>query len=174
MSTAQLDWFIGTGLLNPKLTINNGIDASTCLNDGGIIWTYNQGVILSGLVELYRATNVFAYLCLAEVIASAAIRHLTDKEGTLYKPCEPSCGADGPQFKGIFMRGLGKLLGIMRSNGSVEFEEFVRRNAESIWEKGRGDGEPFEGADATTQSSVVDALVAAMGVEKGQGAKVDG
>ncbi|MEK6280335.1 MAG: hypothetical protein AABN95_08270 [Acidobacteriota bacterium] len=36
--------------------MNNGLDDS-CENDGGTTWTYNQGVILGGLVELFRVAN---------------------------------------------------------------------------------------------------------------------
>ncbi len=44
-----------------------------------------------------------------QVVAAAAIAELTDQDGILHDSCEPRCGADGVQFKGIFVRNLGVL-----------------------------------------------------------------
>jgi len=163
----QWDWFQQSGMINPYYTVNNGIDVATCRNDNGTIWSYNQGVILGGLVELYRASPNPAYSITAEKIARAAIDHLSDSDGILHDPCEPDCGDDGPQFKGIFMRNL-QILQAARPNET--FERFIQQNADSIWVKDRGNGDqlglvwsgPFTGATASTQSSACDALVAAM------------
>ena len=91
---------------NADFNINNGIDASTCKNDGQTVWTYNQGVVLGALVELDIAAPGPSYLEMAERIALAAIQELTDQERMLHDPGEPNLGADGPQFKGIFVRNL--------------------------------------------------------------------
>ena len=171
----QWQWFEGTGMINSDFNINNGINLETCKNDGGTVWTYNQGVILGGLVELYHATQSTTYLTLAESIALAAIRHLTDEGGILHEPCEPNCGADGPQFKGIFMRNLQRLQGVRPNE---RFEKFISANAESIWKNARGEGNilglvwsgPFDKADAGTQSSATEALIADMAVNDGQSA----
>ena len=167
----EWQWFEGTGMINDKFNINNGISLETCKNDGGTIWTYNQGVILGALVELYRATQSTAYLTIAEQIALAAIKHLTDNDGVLHEPCEPDCGADGPQFKGIFMRNL-QILQSVRSN--KRFVQFIAVNAESIWTKARGERDrlglvwsgPFDKADASRQSSASEALVAQLAVDR--------
>ena len=157
-------------MINANHTINNGIDLTTCQNDNGTIWSYNQGVILGGLVELHRASPNFEYLITAESIAYAAIKHLSDSDGILHEPCEPDCGNDGPQFKGIFMRNLQIL---QAAHPNEKFRKFIRQNADSIWLKDRGSGDklglvwsgPFTGADASTQSSACDTLVAAMAIE---------
>jgi predicted alpha-1,6-mannanase (GH76 family) len=84
--------------------VNNGLDLTTCGNDNGTVWSYNQGVILGGLVELSRALpDDSSYLRSANDIATAALKVLTDLNGILHDPCEPNCGADCPQFKGIFV-----------------------------------------------------------------------
>lgn len=166
----QWDWFELSGMINSNYTVNNGLDMATCSNDNGTVWSYNQGVILGGLVELHRVSPNPEYLHMAENIASAAIDHLSDQDDILHEPCEPDCGNDGPQFKGIFIRNLQILYGVRPTR---KLERFVRKNAQSIWHKDRGDGNqlgvvwsgPFSGATASTQSSACDALVAALSLD---------
>lgn len=163
----EWDWFQRTGMINAHHNINNGINLVTCRNDNGTVWSYNQGVILGGLLELYRAAPSEDYLTMAERIAFAGIKFLSDANGILHDPCEPNCGADGPQFKGIFMRNLQKL---QLEIPNEQFRTFINENANSIWLNDRTSGNklgllwsgPFMGATASTQSSAADALVAAL------------
>ena len=64
--------------------------------------SYNQGVILGALSELYRATKNADYTSSAKRIADAGISKLTDSNGILHDPCEPDCGGapspDMPSF----------------------------------------------------------------------------
>lgn len=53
----EWDWFWTKGFINGDNVINDGIDISTCTNNGQTTFTYNQGVILGGLSELARATG---------------------------------------------------------------------------------------------------------------------
>lgn len=167
----QWAWFQQTGMINSQYNINNGIDPITCQNDGGTIWTYNQGVILGGLVELNKAAPDATYLEMAEKIALAALEKLGDSNSILHEPCEPDCGADGPQFKGIFMRNLRIL---QHAQPNDRFKAFIEKNADSIWRNARGTGQylglvwsgPFTDATASTQSSACDALVAALYVQQ--------
>lgn len=134
------------------------------------VWTYNQGVILGGLLELKKAWPDPGYLEVAEAIATAAIEKLQDSDGILHEPCEPNCGADGPQFKGIFMRNLAML---QQARPQRLFQDFIVRNADSIWRYDRDDEDhlglvwsgPFQIATASEQSSACDALVAAAMIE---------
>ena len=165
----QWDWFQHTGMINERYNINNGINLTTCRNDNGIVWTYNQGVVLGGLLELYRAAPDKTYLIMAERIALAGIKFLSDSNGILHDPCEPDCGDDGPQFKGIFMRNLQKLHLAVPND---RYKTFIHANANSIWRNDRTSGDhlgllwsgPFTGATASTQSSAADALVAALAI----------
>ncbi|MCJ1360246.1 MAG: hypothetical protein MMC33_010249 [Icmadophila ericetorum] len=169
----QWEWFQMTGMINSENLIHNGLDTKVCReknitqSDNGTVWTYNQGVILGGLLELTRAVGDESMLRAAESIASAAITHLTDVNGILHEFCEPNyCHGDGSQFKGIFLRNLGKLQIVLQR---PDFSTFIKKNAQSIWNNDRGVGSnlglvwsgPFLGADASTQSSALDALVAA-------------
>lgn len=165
----QWDWFQGTGMINEHYNINNGINLTTCRNDDGIVWSYNQGVILGGLLELNKAAPDETYLTMAERIALAGIKFLSDSNGILHDPCEPDCGGDGPQFKGILMRNLQKLHLALPND---RYKKFINENADSIWLNDRGSGNqlglvwsgPFKGATASTQSSAADALVAALAI----------
>jgi predicted alpha-1,6-mannanase (GH76 family) len=52
----EWSWFQGSGMINSGHTINDGLN-DACANNGDVTWTYNQGVILAGLTELYRASG---------------------------------------------------------------------------------------------------------------------
>ena len=101
----------------------------------------------------------------AQSIASAAISQLTDKDGILHESCEPRCGNDGVQFKGIFVRNLATL---NAAAPEPRFRRFLQTNAERIWQVGDPDHRfgvvwsgPSEAKNAATQISALDALVAA-------------
>ena len=91
----EWNWFKHSGMIDSKHLINDGLDNVTCQNNGGTVWSYNQGVILGGLTELSRATHDNSYIHTAKQIADAAIKNLTDSNGILHDVCEPDCGADG-------------------------------------------------------------------------------
>lgn len=161
------NWFQQSGMLNSHSLVNDGLDSS-CQNNGQTPWTYNQGVLIGGLVELYRITKDNSYLTTAEAIANATIRTLVDTNGVLQEPCEASdCGADGPQFKGIFIRNLSSLYEV---DTKEAYKAFIMRNADSIWQKNRNDRNqfglkwsgPVDSVDAARQSSALDALNAAI------------
>jgi predicted alpha-1,6-mannanase (GH76 family) len=173
-ATRSLTWFLRTGMLNEKGTINDGLD-SACVNNQGEVWSYNQGVILGGLVQLNLVDRNASYIELATHIARAALAYLADDDGVIHDACEATdggCGGDGTQFKGVFMRNLAEL---NRESGG--FEDALRVNAESIWTRDREKGEegnvfgvdwagPFDGmADASLQGSAMDGLVAAIGID---------
>jgi predicted alpha-1,6-mannanase (GH76 family) len=116
----------------------------------------------------YKATGNTSLLTEATTIASAAISSLT-VDGILTDGCEPNCGSDGSQFKGVFLRNLKYLYEVAPQNA---FKSFILANANSIWNDDRNDsyllGEtwagPYSTATAATQSSALDAIVAAIAV----------
>ncbi len=159
-ATNEWAWFKASGMINGQNLINDGL-TSTCLNNGQTTWTYNQGVILGGLTDLYKVTGDTTHLNQAMAIASAAIATLVDVNGVLREPCEPSsCGGDGPQFKGIFIRYLAYLYDETHNPG---YYNFLHKNAHAAWFNDRNnfnqlglrwDG-PFDSADAARQSSAL-------------------
>jgi predicted alpha-1,6-mannanase (GH76 family) len=130
---AEWSWFKGSGMINRSDLINDGLN-SRCANNHQTTWTYNQGVILAGLAQLYKATKSSGLLRTAEGIGQAAISHLTIG-GVLHEPpCEGGgCGNSNPgnaeSFKGIFVRDLKVLAVTARTS---QFSSFFEKQARSI------------------------------------------
>ncbi|KAL2811222.1 glycoside hydrolase [Aspergillus granulosus] len=174
----QWTWFHDSGLINENNTINDGL-TNDCKNNGETVWTYNQGVILGALVELHQAvaaagngsSSNSTYLDMAGKIATGAIATLVDSDNVLHESCEPDdCDtANQTQFKGIFMRNL-KVLQDVAPNDT--YAKVINASADSLWDNDRTDANgfgvdwsgPVESAkvNASTQSSAMDALVAAI------------
>ncbi|HEX4320065.1 MAG TPA: glycoside hydrolase family 76 protein [Acidobacteriaceae bacterium] len=169
-ATREWKWFAHSGMINDKHLVNDGLTAK-CENNQKTTWTYNQGVILGGLAALHTANHDASALTEANSIAEAAISSLTDAQGILHDTCEPKCGADGTQFKGIFVRNLRAL---DEASPKPRYSKFVLTNAASIWSQthapeyhlGEVWAAPFAASDASTQSSALDALVTAAQMSK--------
>lgn len=169
----EWQWFAHSGMINGGHLINDGLDAQ-CANNRQTTWTYNQGVVLGGLAELYLQTHDTRQLAEAKAIAHAALTSTTlvDGTGILHDPCEPNCGADGTQFKGIFVRNLARLDQVAPA---AEYRNFVAKNVESIRQQmiapdyyiGERWTGPHGSANASTQSSGMDALVAVRTMRQG-------
>ncbi|WP_233581593.1 glycoside hydrolase family 76 protein [Acidipila sp. EB88] len=167
-------WFRASGMLNQQGLVNDGltIDAATgtCTNNQKTTWTYNQGVLIGALAEWSRiSADPKPFLNQAHSVALAAVTRLTDAAGVLHDSCEPNCGGDGSQFKGIFVRNLAALQAIAPD---PRWQQFVDTNAGSIWTKDQGPGTefgvvwsgPLIAVDASAQSSALDTLVAEIAV----------
>jgi len=167
-------WFRGSGMINNQHLINDGLkmkEPNRCMNNGQRTWTYNQGVILGGLVEMSAAEKKAGHsdggaLKIAKAIAETAMEQLKDPHGALGEPDGAHDGADVPQFKGILARNLMVLNRRVKLRG---YTQFVMQNAALIWSKDRNEddqlgfwwGGPFDKADAARQSAALDLLVAA-------------
>lgn len=163
-------WFQQTGMINGKHLINDGLDAQ-CKNNGRTTWSYNQGVVLGGLVALNKVQSDPQLLATAQTIAAAAMQDLSDKQGILHDVCEPKCGEDGTQFKGVFLRNL---MALHAAAPDARYAAFAKANAESIWEHSRDAKNafgqvwlgPVEEPNASSQSSALDAFVAALAMSR--------
>ncbi len=141
-ATAEWQWFQASGMINSQNLINDGL-TSACQNNGQTTYTYNQGVILGGLVDLYKSTNDSSYLTTAETLANASSTTptLQNGSGILVDPCEPgNCGADGAIFKGIYIKNLAYL---QQADNSTAYRDFIARNATSIWLNDRDSSNHF-------------------------------
>lgn len=182
----EWDWFSAQGFIGENGTINDGL-LDNCQNNGDTVyapnlvpakglytdhirrWSYNQGVVLGGLVELNKAAPNDTYLPAAEGIAKAAIKTLADSNMVIHDSCEPNnCEPDATQFKGIFLRNLQMLQSAAPDD---LYRQVITSCADSIWKNDRNDqgqlGVVWSGPlnsviDATTHSSALDALVAAI------------
>jgi predicted alpha-1,6-mannanase (GH76 family) len=166
----EWQWFLQSGMINAQNLINDGLTRDgTCRNNGQTTWTYNQGVILGGLVELYQQSQDPSLPQAAQDIALAAINGLSDSCGILHDyHCEPQCGADTVQFKGIFVRNV---MALNDAFPDDRYVQFVRANTDSIWNKDRGPAYEFgqvwsgpfnpDNHAAASQTSALDAIVAA-------------
>ncbi len=165
---SEWSWFKSSGMINRSGLVNDGLN-SGCANNRVTTWTYNQGVILAGLAQLYRATRNAALLRSAEDIAAATIRHLT-AGGVLREPCATatcgnSSGSAPDSFKGIFVRDLKVLAVTARTS---RFSSFIQKQARSIeahdttrrHQSGLLWAGPVIGTNPYSQASAEDALVA--------------
>ena len=160
-------WFRASGMITAEHDVVDGL--STSCAPGGHAYTYNQGVILGGLVELWRATGDTALLDEAEAIAATALVKMTSADGVFIEAvCDAnrSCDdGDGVQFKGVFVRNLA-LLDEVRPRAA--YRAFLIRQSDAIWTQARSEADqlgkywqgPFDHADASRQSSALDALTA--------------
>ncbi len=163
----EWNWFRQSGMINGQNLINDGLDTSSCKNNGQTVWSYNQGVVLGGLVELNQAQPAPQLLQTANTIAQSAISHLSDSNGVLHDPGEPNLGADGVQFKGVFLRNLMALTAVSPQPG---YGNFALTNAESIWYTSRDASNafgqvwsgPFDAENSASQGSALDAFIAAL------------
>jgi predicted alpha-1,6-mannanase (GH76 family) len=161
----EWSWFSQSGLINSQHLINDGLNLSTCQNNGAPTYTYNQGVILAGLAQLGEATGNTSLLTTADSIATAATTDL-EADGILVDPCEPNgCATDGYSFKGIFVRDLSEFA---RTTGNDAYNTFLADQGASIVANDTdGDGQsglywagPVEDLAYPNQQSADDALTA--------------
>jgi predicted alpha-1,6-mannanase (GH76 family) len=162
-------WFQSSGLINDLNLVNDGLNMTNCENNGDPMWTYEQGLLVGGLTDLYKVTGTPAYLNEAEAFANGIIRWLADANGVLTEPppCNPVCGGgDVPQFKGCCIRYIAYLYD---ETNAPAYYSFLYTNAHAAWTKDRNtanqfgfvwDG-PLDSTNAARQSS---ALMAVSGI----------
>ncbi|WP_329174664.1 glycoside hydrolase family 76 protein [Streptomyces sp. NBC_01477] len=164
-AASEWNWFKNSGLIKGNL-VQDGLNVSGCTFSTAN-YTYNQGVVLQGLIEQSRATGDTSLLTTAESIAGAATAHF-NKNGVLYEGCEPDCTGDGQAFKGIFARYLRALATAAKT---AQYDSFLTTTANSIitndtngsGQQGNSFVGPFAQWTPTSQAGAAAALVAAQG-----------
>ncbi|KAI1171525.1 glycoside hydrolase family 76 protein [Nemania sp. FL0916] len=168
----EWEWFNATGMINSEGLINDGLtEDSSCVNNGQPVWSYNQGVILAGLVQLSTATGDASYLNTAQKIADAVVNDaslspngiLTESACATADECEPN----GTAFKGIFMRGLAKLDAVLDGH---PYQTYIQNNAQSAYDNARNGTDfygfawqgPFDTGTIGRQESAVDLLLSTL------------
>ena len=114
-------------------------------------WTYNQGIILSGLSGLYKFTGEEELLETGQKLIDSVLKSylVPSDNGVLVESCDPfrTCNQDQWMFKGIFFQHLGYFLADVSDLGefSVEtrqalierYSNFVQANACAVWDVAR-------------------------------------
>lgn len=177
--------FMLKGNLNPNSCDTQGEDDNTTPS------SYQQGVLLGGLLELNKATNGSSsskYIQIAKSVAHATITSSDFvSDGVFHEPLG-GFDNDTAQFKGIFMRNLAIM---NRQYPDPSYSAIITTSATSIWQNARNSdgtiialwqGNP-SGKDLgpyhpeVSTSAAFSCLVAAAEVEKSQvqiqGIKVD-
>ena len=157
-------WFGATGMLNSDHLVDDHLASvksthpAPCTPHRAQFWSYNQGVILGGLTDLYeitRTTNAkFAQNALAlaaEIADCVTDQHcggntsiskfpLVDSLGILTEACgtNPCTYAPSYQFKGIFVRNLVQL-----NKVTGKYTAFLAANAHSVWTQDRNSNNLF-------------------------------
>ena len=165
-------WFRSSGMINSAGLVNDGLTAS-CANNGGTVWSYNQGLAIGAGVEVWRATGDSTALAEARYLADSALASpALVANGLLTESCDTpaaTCDDNAKQFKGVFMRYLGDLNGVTGS-----YNAFITAQADSLWNADRDSldrfGERWSGQDSgaapnvrdwRTQAGALEALLAA-------------
>lgn len=187
---AEWAWLGASGMQGDLGLYNDGLDGATCANNNQTTWTYNQGVILSGLALLAASAPPASaiaprggahanqsVLSAAARVARAAMGHLSSDQGVLQEPCEvpgsSPCSGSAQIFKGVFARHLWYLSGAAAPGDAAAYGVFLQENAASAVARDRVGGlfglrwtgpmehGPVAPANAATQTAALDLLVAA-------------
>ena len=114
-------------------------------------WTYNQGIVLSGLSKLYKYTGDEGLFKAAENLIDSVLASplVPTNSGVLVENCDPTgtCNQDQWMFKGIFFEHLGYFLADIAGLAELQvttrrallqkYTNFIHANASAVWE-GRG------------------------------------
>ncbi|RDW60098.1 glycoside hydrolase family 76 protein [Coleophoma crateriformis] len=171
-ATREWNFFKNSGMINNASLVNDGLTETnnSCINNNGITWTYNQGVILGGLTELYKATGEYGFILTARSIADAVIASpLLTQNGILTETCESdgTCDSNGPAYKGIFVRYLSQLNGVLPNR---PYSSFLSAQVVSMYNLDRNGTDfyglhwagPLDDVDIATQTSAVSLLTAVL------------
>ncbi|CAJ2509665.1 Uu.00g146910.m01.CDS01 [Anthostomella pinea] len=165
------EWFKASGMINSENLVNDGLtDNTACVNNNATTWTYNQGVLIAGLTQLYKATSNTSLLETAQQIADATVYSaILSPGGILTEPCgtAPDCDPNTTAFKGAFMRGLAQLDAVIEEH---PYKSYIQNNALAAYTNARNGSDfyglrwqgPFDNASIGRQESAVNLLLAAL------------
>lgn len=127
----NVDWYLQTGMINRDIYQVEDGTTDDCRPNRDAHYTYNQGVAIAVLGEMYRLTQDVSYLDLAVQIADATIGKQLVTEAGILREMRPEIADsnDGVQFKGIFIRHLAFLYELTKKEA---YKNFILRNARSI------------------------------------------
>lgn len=159
-------WLHHSGMLQPSGLVVDGLTSSCQPTLSSPIWSYNQGGLIGGLLDLEQITRQRKLLNTAATTASAVIHSpALSPGGILEEPCQPglACGQDAPTFKGIFVQNLQRLYDQI---GHPAYSAYLLRNAQALWLRDRQGDEfglrwqgPFDLSNTARQIAAADLLI---------------
>ncbi|MEN3315643.1 MAG: hypothetical protein V7605_1877 [Acidimicrobiaceae bacterium] len=157
---AGWSWFKNSGMINSSNMVNDGL-TSSCTNNGETPWSYNQGVPLGALTELYKATGDASLLTEARTLASASTTNTALNPGGIL--FDNGGGGDVPSFKGAYVRGL---TAVNNALSDHPYTAYLQRQATSAYTKDRFSSDsydqawagPYQQTDAARQQSALDLM----------------
>lgn len=130
-------WFHDSGMINPSFSVNDGLDAR-CHNNGGPAYSYNQGVILDGLLHLAAISPADDLLPEAARIGEAAIAARGSSADGFREAQEPM-SVDSRIFRGIFVRALGHLVPALPDGGEKgRLAAWLSGESARLWDRRHG------------------------------------
>lgn len=122
-------------LSTSELRNSQGLFADGLHNCTGVqvdVWTYNQGVILSGLAGLTEYTGSDSFIEEGHQLIQSVMRWLTSSDQILRELCDEygECNQDQQTFKGIFFHHMARFC---KHANCSRYREFVEHNAEAAW-----------------------------------------
>ena len=171
-----VQWFVDKRLINTQTYyVEDGLQEG-CVPDNGQYYTYNQGITLGFMAEMYQLSGNRKYLELAENIADATIRSgsifVTESGILCERDPDIERSGDGVQFKGAFIRNLGILY---EMTGKKKYRDFIIHNAESIVTDNYDSASRsfgflwyghFEGPNPSANSSALECVIEAYAMTK--------
>jgi predicted alpha-1,6-mannanase (GH76 family) len=157
-------WFKKSGMINAEGLVNDGLDQNCtytpslhCIvdrrNNAQTTWTYNQGIVLSGLSKLYKYTGDESLIEAAQNLVDSVLASylVPSNSGVLVETCDAAgtCDQDQWMFKGVFFEHLGYFLEDITAMNELnvstrkallqKYASFVHGNANAVWEIARGE-----------------------------------
>ena len=114
--------------------VSDGIDLVTCAVNKFYGWTYDSGVLIGALVEIFKISSDPSTIKLAHAIANATITNLS-KDGVLTENCDANgCqdNDDAKMFKGIFVRHLRYLIDVSDDDHRRSYTKWIQININSV------------------------------------------
>lgn len=158
--TNNTDYFKKMEQIYTYISNNGIINATTYLVSDGLNYncvpadiygpTYNDGVVIGGLVEMYLATKNSSHRDLAAKIVHAIIEQMCDPNGIIVEYCEPYCGDDGLMYKGILVRNVRYLMDVLDDDIKREyFQSWLELQIESNIQYNMCDDDPIQNCNIT-------------------------
>lgn len=158
------EWFTESGLITQDHLIVDGLRADcTPLNND--TWTYNQGVVIGALADLYGATREARYLDHAYELASQAFGLLHAPGSKVLREIRQDPDVqkrDGDLFKGIFMRNIVYLSWKSPSGYDRQgIDPYIHESAKAAWLNRNSSGSfGFNWDEKNTDDAIVPTLLA--------------